>query len=334
MNAGLGRVPAVAGLAMTLTVTLGLAPAGPAAAVPGVVADPAPARARARLVELNEQADQLVERYNQATEAHRKARQKYEALDAELADRSAGAEELRRQIAAMAVQEYQFGPSLGWQRFVVRGGPEAMFSGMAALDQMARDRAAKLRAFEKATEDLRERRERAEDALAEAEGARDGVRRQRAKVEKLVEQQTRLLRRLGAYKTGNPRATGVTYSGPASGNAREALQFAFAQVGKPYRYGGTGPDSFDCSGLAQAAWRAAGVELPRTTYTQWSWGAARRVPLSAARPGDLLFSKGLGHMGLYAGDGKMVHAPQTGDVVKIVDLDDYWRSRLVGAIRP
>ncbi|MGW4800129.1 C40 family peptidase, partial [Nonomuraea sp. NPDC004297] len=78
----------------------------------------------------------------------------------------------------------------------------------------------------------------------------------------------------------------------------------------------------------------AGVTLPRTTYTQWSWGAGRRVDLDAVKPGDLLFSRGLGHMGIYAGGGKMVHAPQTGDVVKVVDLDDYWRGRLVGAVRP
>ncbi|WP_431922364.1 C40 family peptidase [Nonomuraea jabiensis] len=76
-------------------------------------------------------------------------------------------------------------------------------------------------------------------------------------------------------------------------------------------------------------WRQGGVELPRTTYTQWNWGAGRRVPLDQLQPGDLLFSKGLGHMGMYAGNGKMVHAPQTGDVIKISTLDDYWRNRLL-----
>jgi cell wall-associated NlpC family hydrolase len=58
------------------------------------------------------------------------------------------------------------------------------------------------------------------------------------------------------------------------------------------------------------------------------------VPLDDLQPGDLLFSKGLGHMGMYAGNGKMIHSPQTGDVVKVVSLDDYWRNRLLGAIRP
>ncbi|WP_262380249.1 NlpC/P60 family protein [Nonomuraea sp. PA05] len=324
VSARLARAAAAAALTVTVP-----------AVVPGAAwADPSPAQVRARLVKLNERADQLVERYNQATEAYRKARTKYRALDAELTAKGEQVAELRDELAAIAVHNYQFGPSMGWQRLAVGGPPEAMLSGMASLDQMAQDRAARIAAFEAATKGLRERRDQAKGALAEAEQARDDVRGKQEEVDDLVEQQTKLLRRLGAYRTGNPRGTGLTYTGPASGNAREALQFAFAQVGKPYRYGGTGPGSFDCSGLTQAAWRAAGVSLPRTTYTQWAWGAGRRVPLDQVQPGDLLFSKGLGHMGMYAGDGRMVHAPQTGDVIKVVALDDYWRGRLVGAIRP
>ncbi|MBB6550651.1 NlpC/P60 family protein [Nonomuraea rubra] len=324
VSARLARAAAAAALAMTVPVV-----------VPGAAwADPSPAQVRARLVKLNERADQLVERYNQATEAYREARKKYRALQSELAAKDEQVAELREELAAIAVHNYQFGPSLGWQRLAVGGRPETMLGGMASLDQMARDRAAKIQAYEGATAGLRERRDRARAATEEAERARDDVRGKQEEVDDLVDQQTKLLRRLGDYQSGNPRSTGLKYTGPASGNAREALQFAFAQVGKPYRYGGTGPGSFDCSGLTQAAWRAAGVSLPRTTYTQWAWGADRRVPLDQVQPGDLLFSKGLGHMGMYAGGGKMVHAPQTGDVIKVVDLDDYWRGRLVGAVRP
>ncbi|GAA3579346.1 C40 family peptidase [Nonomuraea rosea] len=314
-------------MAITLASATLLANPGAAAA------DPSPAQARAKLVKLNEQADKVVEQYNQATETHKTAKTKYDVLNAEVGQKDAQAEALRRDLVTAAVSDYQAGYQ-GWERFVAQGSPEAILGGMASLDQMAQSRAAKLRAFEAATKDLRDRRDAARTVLAEADAARDKVRGQKAKVDKLVAEQTRILRRLGAFQTGNPRSTGITYTGSASGNARAALQFAFAQVGKPYRYGGTGPGSFDCSGLTQAAWRSAGVSLPRTTWTQWSWGAARRVPLNALQPGDLLFSKGLGHMGMYAGNGKMVHAPQTGDVVKVVALDGYWRNRLLGAIRP
>ncbi|MEV4471326.1 NlpC/P60 family protein [Nonomuraea sp. NPDC049504] len=304
-------------------------------AAPGTAtAEPDPAKVRAKLVKLNEQADQVVERYNQATEAYKKAKKKYDALNAEVGQKNVQAQALRKDLAAAAVSDYQLGPLARMGRFVGHGSPDKLLSSMATLEQMAEARAAKLRAFQAATKDLRDRRDEARRVLAEAEAARDKVRGEKEKVDKLVAEQTKLLRRIGAFKTGDPNSPGIEYTGPASGNALAALRFAFAQIGKPYRYGGTGPGSYDCSGLTQAAWRAAGVELPRTTWTQWGWGASRRVPLNALQPGDLLFSKGLGHMGMYAGNGKMVHAPQTGDVIKVSDLDGYWRTRLLGAVRP
>lgn len=306
-----------------------------AVSIPGVAsADPSPAKARARLVKLNERADEVVEQYNQATEAHKKAKQKYDALNAEVARKNAQADGLRKDLVSAVVSDYQSGPLTTWGRFVADGTPDEVLSGMAALEQISRARAAKLAAFQATTKDLRARRDEARAVLAEADAARDKVRAEKAKVDKLVKAQTKLLRRLGAFRAGDPNSAGIRYTGSASGNARLALQFAFAQVGKPYQYGAEGPNSYDCSGLTQAAWRTAGVELPRTTWTQWAWGASRRVSLDALQPGDLLFSKGLGHMGMYAGNGKMVHAPQTGDVVKVVDLDDYWRTRLLGAVRP
>ncbi|MET7336618.1 NlpC/P60 family protein [Nonomuraea sp. NPDC005650] len=324
MPTRLGRTAAVAALSVLAL-----------AATPVVaVAEPSPAKARAKLVKLNEQADQVVERYNQATEAYKKAKKKYDALNTELGLKDARAGALRDDLVRLAVSDYQFGPMRGWERFAGQADPRAILNSLASFQEMTQARAAKIRAYQAATKELRDRRNDAKTTLAEADSARDKVSDEKSKVEKLIAEQTKLLRRLGAFNTGDPNSPGIKYTGPASGNARAALQFAFAQVGKPYRFGGTGPGSYDCSGLTQAAWRQAGVELPRTTWTQWSWGSARRVPLNALQPGDLLFSKGLGHMGMYAGNGKMVHAPQTGDVIKVVNLDDYWRARLLGAVRP
>ncbi|WP_245657615.1 C40 family peptidase [Herbidospora mongoliensis] len=295
------------------------------------VADPPPTipQARAKLVKLNERADEIVEKYNRATEAYKKAGKKHQRLNAELKRQSATADVLRDNLAGLAVNTYQYGGMDPWGSFMDSGG-----GSMALVSQMALTAEAELAAFEVATRELRERRDAAKTVLAEAKAAQAEIRTERAKVEKLKTQQTALLRRLGAFRVGNPDSVGITYTGPASGNARAALQFGFAQVGKPYQFGATGPGSYDCSGFTQASWRAAGVQLPRTTYEQWAWGATRRVSLDELQPGDLLFSKGLGHMGMYAGDGKMVHSPQTGDVVKVVDLDDYWRTRLLGAVRP
>jgi len=100
---------------------------------------------------------------------------------------------------------------------------------------------------------------------------------------------------------------------------------ARAQLGKPYVYGATGPSAFDCSGLIVWSYAAAGIALPRTTYQQVRVGV--EVPLSSARRGDLLFSRGdvpvqdYGHVGMYLGDGTMIVAPKTGDVVSVRPVD-------------
>ncbi|MFD3998700.1 C40 family peptidase [Streptomyces sp. NPDC058548] len=97
-----------------------------------------------------------------------------------------------------------------------------------------------------------------------------------------------------------------------------AVRAALAQRGKPYVWGAVGPSSFDCSGLMQYAYRRAGVRLPRTTWDQIN--AGKRIPRSAIRPGDLVFYRNAAHVGMYIGDGRIVHAPRPGTVVRTADL--------------
>ncbi|MBG0829353.1 C40 family peptidase [Planomonospora sp. ID67723] len=323
-----GRKPVAVGLVLA-ALLLPILPLGDALAEP----KPTIPQARKKLAKLNEQADKIVEKYNQAGEKWKKARKKYKALNDELTRQNAKVAGLREELVTMAVSSYQLGGLTGWESLVGQAHPDDLLSGLAAADQLSASRAQSVSAFDEANKTLKADRDRAKAALAEADRTRDELAAEKAKADKMVKAQTKLLRQLGAFKTGDPNSAGIAYTGPASGNARAALEFAFAQVGKPYRYGGTGPDSWDCSGLTQAAWRAGGVTLPRTTWEQWSWGASRRVSLDELEPGDLIFSEGLGHLSMYAGDGKIVHAPQTGDVVKVVPLAAYGR-RLVGAVRP
>ena len=127
--------------------------------------------------------------------------------------------------------------------------------------------------------------------------------------------------------------TGGTYTGPASGAPRAALDFAYAQLGKPYQYGAEGPGSYDCSGLTMKAWAAAGVSITRTTNSQYA--ATKRVAKSDLQPGDLVFFSSLGHVGLYVGGGKMIHAPRTGKNVEVVSITSgYYLSNYYGAGRP
>ncbi|PZH04257.1 glycoside hydrolase [Streptomyces sp. NTH33] len=118
--------------------------------------------------------------------------------------------------------------------------------------------------------------------------------------------------------------------------AGKALAFARAQVGKPCVWGASGPGSYDCSGLTQAAWRAAGVTLPRATRDQANAGTA--VPLAEARPGDLVFlaspSGDTDHVGVYAGDGVMIHAPGPGAYVREESIRHDGETSVHHVVRP
>jgi len=116
---------------------------------------------------------------------------------------------------------------------------------------------------------------------------------------------------------------------PQGKGAAEAVAVARAQIGKPYQWGASGPDSFDCSGLTMYAWRAAGVSLPHSTYAQWA--ATAHISPSDLQPGDLVYFSGLNHMAIYSGGGMMIEAPHTGLNVREVPLRT---GDLYGASRP
>ncbi|WAZ23599.1 NlpC/P60 family protein [Streptomyces cinnabarinus] len=118
----------------------------------------------------------------------------------------------------------------------------------------------------------------------------------------------------GSSSTGSTETEAPADSTYAA-KAEKVLAFARAQIGKPYVWGATGPDSYDCSGLTQDAWAAAGISLPRTTYDQVNAGTT--VSLANAKPGDLVFFyENLGHVGIYIGNGMMIHAPKPGAYVR------------------
>jgi len=116
----------------------------------------------------------------------------------------------------------------------------------------------------------------------------------------------------------------------------QALAIAVDMIGTPYRYGGASPRGFDCSGLVYYAYSKAGIQAPRTTTAQYR--ETKRVSVSDLQPGDLVFftlSRGkTSHVGIYAGDGRFVHAPSSGKRVGYASLrNPYWRTRLTGAGR-
>jgi cell wall-associated NlpC family hydrolase len=123
---------------------------------------------------------------------------------------------------------------------------------------------------------------------------------------------------------------------PIGGNLTPLWAFLTAQLGKPYQWGGTGPDSWDCSGLMMVAWAQVGITLPRTAAQQYQYTQPAAVPLSAIQPGDLVFWAGSGatsidHVAIYVGNGQVLDAPHSGTTVQIQPI---WTDGLLGATRP
>jgi cell wall-associated NlpC family hydrolase len=133
--------------------------------------------------------------------------------------------------------------------------------------------------------------------------------------------------------TSSPSSSSSSSDASYTTKAEKALAFARAQIGKPYVWGATGPESYDCSGLTQAAWKAAGVTLPRTTYDQVNAGTT--VSLANALPGDLIFFyDDVTHVGIYIGNGMMIHAPKPGAYVREESVYYDGESSIHSVVRP
>ena len=129
--------------------------------------------------------------------------------------------------------------------------------------------------------------------------------------------------------------TNAVYAGPTGSQSDTAVAFVFKQLGCPYSYGSTGPCSvgFDCSGLVSKAWAAAGITIPRVTYSQWA--ALPHISESAIQPGDLLFYNGIGHVAMYVGGGMIIDAPSAGQPVRELSMNtDWYAGSFDGAARP
>ncbi|MBQ0986062.1 C40 family peptidase [Streptomyces sp. F63] len=230
-------------------------------------------------------------------------------------------EEFREQQVATTEKREEAGKSLATLTDAQEKLRESKRTVQAKLAE-ARELLNRLTAEERARLAEIERRKEAE-AQRKAE---ELARQQEAERQRLAEearQQAEAEAAAGAdagTSAGTDTSAGTGATETTGTKAQQAIEFARAQIGKPYVWGATGPNSYDCSGLTGAAWKAAGVTLPRTTYDQVNTGT--RVAKSAMQPGDLIFFYGdISHVGLYIGDGQMIHAPKPGTNVRIESID-------------
>ncbi|RKN08052.1 NlpC/P60 family protein [Streptomyces radicis] len=242
------------------------------------------------------------------------------ALD-DFADREAEAEEQRAAATAELTELESAENELAEEKERVQ---EKLAEARTLLDQLTTEEQAELDELERLEREEAERL--AEQARQEREEREARERAEREAEEAAREEAAREEAAREEADTPPPPSDG----GSDASQADAAIAFAEAQLGKPYVWGATGPNSYDCSGLTQAAWREAGVEIPRVTFDQVTFGTP--VTRDALQPGDLVFFyDDISHVGLYIGNGTMIHAPKPGDVVKYDAIDIMpWHS----AIRP
>ncbi|MFI6298386.1 NlpC/P60 family protein [Nonomuraea sp. NPDC050790] len=320
------------------------------------------AAAQGRLDELDAAAERLVEAYNGEVVKLTAAKAAVAATRTRLLDAEKMAEAARADVAAIAAQAYG-GFDLGRPMLtMIADSGDGFLHRASVLEQMGGERTLvldRLRAAESVAEILREQ---ADDAHTEQQDAMERAAEAKVAAQEALAEQTRETKtllatkkklqdqvdaarsladrlareRAAAYERTSFSAGAIPVSGPGSTNGDIAANWALTQLGKPYVWAADGPGSYDCSGLTMRAWERAGVRIDHWTGTQWTSGP--HIPLRQLRRGDLLFfgritsdPGDIHHVGMYIGRGLMVHAPQTGDVVRIASM---WRRDLVGATRP
>jgi cell wall-associated NlpC family hydrolase len=335
------------GPAARTAVTLALAGAATGTAFEGTVqAEPrlTPAQVKSRVDKLYREAEAATEKYNGAKEQTASARRSLDALRDEAARRTERLNASRNALGSVATAQYRDGGMDPGLRLALTSDPEDYLERAARAERVGTRQAATIAGVRRQLRELVDLKAQAAEKVATLEARRKELAGHKATVRGKLAAAERLLARLTAEQRAAYNDGGSTRAparadradvprGPLrapNSRATQAVAYAYGALGKPYVWGATGPGSYDCSGLTQAAWRAAGVSLPRTTYTQIN--AGERVPYSRLAPGDLVFFySGVSHVGLYIGGGRMIHAPRPGAPVRIAPIDEM---PFAGATRP
>jgi cell wall-associated NlpC family hydrolase len=292
--------------------------------LPGVPAHADPAgslsAAKAQLAKLNDQVDQLGNQYNKTKADYKAAQGRVNALANSVKAERQTFQQLRLRVAQLAADAYKTGDNGSIPALVSSKNPDAVLSQMSAFTQIANNRAAEFQQYLASVQRLEREQALRVQAAQQLSAKKSQLEKQRAQADAAIKKQLRLLNKLGAAI--DPGSSTANCSILASGKAEIVLKFACAQLGKPYVFGGAGPGVWDCSGLTMVAYAKVGIKLNHWVPDQYD--ASRRVSKADLQPGDLVFFHDLGHMGIYVGNGKFLHAPHTGDVVKISNLSDSW----------
>ncbi len=313
-------------------------------------ADPEPSisEVKDRVDKLYHQAEQASERYNAATDELADVKRRIERAESAIAEQELAVADAQEQMAGFAAAKYRsgaFDPTL--QTFLAEN-PADFIAQASVVEAYASQQSAQLTQATEVQQGLEQARMVADEELdrqraveAELDNEQETVEQLLAEAEDLLddleEEERRQLEEERENDADQPNRDDsdedddeIDPDVPDSERAQAVIDFAMSQLEDPYCWGGNGPDCWDCSGLTAAAWNEAGVSLPRSSDAQIDAGA--RVSRSQLAPGDLVFFYSpISHVGIYIGDGQMVHATHPGDVVSVDSIDTM---PFAGASRP
>jgi len=348
------RLPACVGVATALLACIAALSPQPASATPTLDQTKAKyVRIKKQVQRLDLRAEALAEKYDHAVEELHRLHKEIVQTKLQLKAARISLERHQTALAEMMVVSYK---DLDPQTMALLLGAQSLSEATSSLDIKTR--------FDNALADAVEQIQALETqiSLQEAQLVRDRaealvrkheIERRREQIHKELRRRRRLVRLLGARVAAGEAASKIGQEKTALAAAKwithdrnhvendpgavlrdtVALE-ALAQIGVPYKWGGASPETgFDCSGLVMWLWAQHGVALPHFAASQYAMGP--KVDLDQLQIGDLVFFHHLGHVAIYIGHGFVVHAPHTGDVVRIAKLSDGWfQATIVGATRP
>ncbi|CAM5271582.1 NlpC/P60 family protein [Streptomyces chartreusis] len=295
-----------------------------------------PAQVKAKVDKLYQEAEAATEKYNGAKEQADAARQRIRNLQDQTARKTEKLNSAREALGSMAAAQYRDGGLDPALQLALSEDPDRYLDGAEFAERAGNRQASSVASVRKQLREIEQLRGAAHVELASLKSRQAELKRHEKTITGKLESARTLLTQLTAEEQArlDDRATrsstdardalaspGSATAQAPNARAAAAVSYAYAKLGSPYVWGATGPNAFDCSGLTQAAYREAGVSLPRTTYAQID--AGRRVSRSELLPGDLVFfHSGISHVGLYIGNGQMIHAPNPSAPVRVAPLDE------------
>jgi cell wall-associated NlpC family hydrolase len=306
---------------------VGLVPSTPAQAEPDI------ADVKAQVDRLYHEAEQASERYNDARLELAELKRDLGVVTADQARQDKRLRAVRDQVRDAVIRTYEGHDLSAVGQVALSGDPSSFLSQMSTMsayddltDQLFDSYSAEVKA-------LGIRYQATARRTSEVAALQDRLAEEKATIEDKLDEAKSLLARLEAEEREeilSRDSDRLPAAVPASGRAAAAIQYAMAQVGKAYVYGAAGPNAFDCSGLTMMAYAQAGVGLPHSSSAQFSSGP--RIAESDLMPGDLVFYYSpISHVGMYIGNGMIVHAANPGEGVRVSPLHSM---PYVGAVRP